>query len=152
MATQATYTLVSPPTPGLDPPPGVIPTFHQPYTLQPYVELTISLAIIITTVLVATRFYVKVWIIKKLLIEDYLCFVGWVSRVVHPFLPFEHLYTRRIQRITFWSQCDFMDQCGSECSDKATSYAKCRPATSSHPAFGDCYNSGLFKLDQLMAI
>ncbi|KAG7007793.1 hypothetical protein G7Y79_00008g024310 [Physcia stellaris] len=81
MATQATYTLVSPPTPGLDPPPGVIPTFHQPYTLQPYVELTISLAIIITTMLMVARIYVKVRIVKKLLIEDYLCIIGWISNI-----------------------------------------------------------------------
>ena len=87
MATQATYTLVSPPTPGLDPPPGVIPTFHQPYTLQPYVELTISLAIIVTTMLMVARIYVKVWIVKKFLIEDYLCVIGWVSSHRHAILP-----------------------------------------------------------------
>lgn len=96
MATQATYTLVSPPTPGLDPPPGVIPTFHQPYTLQPYVELTISLAIIVTTILMVARIYVKVWIVKKLLIEDHLCVIGWVSFHLHAFLPLIMPFARAI--------------------------------------------------------
>lgn len=96
MATQATYTLVSPPTPGLDPPPGVIPTFHQPYTLQPYVELTISLAIIITTMLMVARIYVKVRIVKKLLIEDYLCIIGWVSFHRHAIFPLTLPFARAI--------------------------------------------------------
>ena len=79
MATQATYTLVSPPTPGLDPPAGVIPTFHQPYTLLPYAEVTIALCGIITTFLVAARLYVKIFILKKLLWEDFTCILGWVG-------------------------------------------------------------------------
>lgn len=76
---QSTYTLVSPPTPGLDPPPGVIPTFHQPYTLRPYAELTIALGIIITTCLVMARIFVKARVVRKFLWEDYTCILGWVS-------------------------------------------------------------------------
>lgn len=79
MATQATYTVTSPPTPGLDPPPGVIPNFDQPYTLLPYVELTIALCIIVTTALVGARIYVKAQIVKKFLWEDWTCIVGWVG-------------------------------------------------------------------------
>ena len=79
MATQATYTVVSPPTPGLEPPPGVIPNFESPYTLQPYVELTVALCIIVTTALVGARIYVKTRIVKKLLWEDWTCIVGWVG-------------------------------------------------------------------------
>ena len=86
-AHQATYTFKSPPTPGLDPPPGVIPTFHQPYTLRPYAELTIATCAIITTVLVAARLYVKARILKKLLWEDYTCVIGWVGRLFDLRLP-----------------------------------------------------------------
>ena len=76
---QATYTIVSPPTPGLDPPDGVIPQFDHPFTLRPYTILTISAAIIITTTLVLARIYVKVYIVKKLLWEDYTCILGWLG-------------------------------------------------------------------------
>ena len=80
MAHQATYTVTSPPTPGLDPPPGVIPNFHQPYTLLPYVELTIAGCIAVTTLLVAARVFVKTRIVKKFLWEDWTCVIGWVGR------------------------------------------------------------------------
>ena len=79
MATQRTYTLTSPTTPALDPPPGVIPTFDQPYTLLPYAELTIASCIFTTTILVFARVWVKVRIVKKLLWEDYTCIIGWVG-------------------------------------------------------------------------
>lgn len=84
---QSTYILVSPPTPGLDPPPGVIPTFHQPYTLRPYAELTIALGIIITTLLVMARIFVKACVVRKFLWEDYTCILGWVSLHVSVFAP-----------------------------------------------------------------
>ena len=86
---QSTYTLVSPPTPGLDPPPGVIPTFHQPYTLRPYAELTIALGVIITTCLVMARIFVKARVVRKFLWEDYTCIVEWVSLHVFVLAPCE---------------------------------------------------------------
>lgn len=92
---QATYTLTSPPTPGLDPPPGVIPNFHQPYTLLPYTELTIASCAIITTGLVAARIYVKAHLVKKYLWEDYTCILGWVGNCVsfsHIFLQASSIY------------------------------------------------------------
>lgn len=81
MATQATYTLATPPTPAAEPPPGVIPTFDQPYTLLPYAEVTIALCAAITTFLIAARLYVKICIVKKFLWEDFTCILGWVSRI-----------------------------------------------------------------------
>ncbi|KAL8662037.1 MAG: hypothetical protein Q9202_005091 [Teloschistes flavicans] len=63
----ATYTVTAPLKPALTPPPGVIPNFQQPYTLLPYVELTIAGGIAITTILVAARVFVKLC---------YIVFVG----------------------------------------------------------------------------
>ncbi|KAI4249404.1 MAG: hypothetical protein LQ352_005659 [Teloschistes flavicans] len=63
----ATYTITAPLKPALTPPPGVIPNFQQPYTLLPYVELTIAGGIAITTILVAARVFVKLC---------YIVFVG----------------------------------------------------------------------------
>ena len=73
MATQATHVVVSPPTPALDPPPGVIPNFQQPYTLLPYAEITIALCAVITLFLIGARVYVKAYIVKKFLWEDFTC-------------------------------------------------------------------------------
>ena len=78
-ASRAVYTLTSPPTPGLTPPPGVIPNFHEPYTLQPYVALVIPACIIATTLVVGARMFVKIRIVKKLLWEDWTCVLGWVG-------------------------------------------------------------------------
>ncbi|KAL8737724.1 MAG: hypothetical protein Q9181_001409 [Wetmoreana brouardii] len=77
-ASQATYTLTSPPNPALTPPPGVIPNFQQPYTLQPYVELTIAGGIAITSALIAARLFVKIRLMKKWLWEDWTCIFGWL--------------------------------------------------------------------------
>lgn len=77
--TVAVYTVTSPPNPGLTPPPGVIPDFQDPYTLQPYLELECAAFIVITTAVVAARMFVKVRIVKKILWEDWAAIVGWVS-------------------------------------------------------------------------
>ncbi|KAL8692043.1 MAG: hypothetical protein Q9218_002852 [Villophora microphyllina] len=74
-----TYTITAPPKPGLTPPPGVTPNFEQPYTLLPYVELTIAGGIGITTFLVVARVFVKLRLMKKWLWEDTTCLFGWLS-------------------------------------------------------------------------
>ncbi|CAL8575765.1 hypothetical protein XPA_001669 [Xanthoria parietina] len=79
---QATYTLTSPPHPALTPPPGVTPNFEQPYTLLPYVELTIAGGIAITSVLVAARMFVKTRVVKQYLWEDWSCLFGYVCYIV----------------------------------------------------------------------
>lgn len=56
--------------PGLDPPPGVIPNLSDAYTIQPYVVLTITICIIVTTSLVIARMYTKYRIVKNLGWED----------------------------------------------------------------------------------
>ena len=73
------YTMTAPPKPALTPPPGVIPDFDDPYSLLPYVNLTIAGGIFITTVLTAARLYVKARIVKKFLWEDWTGFAGYVS-------------------------------------------------------------------------
>ncbi len=88
---QATYTLTSPPHPALTPPPGVTPNFEQPYTLLPYVELTIAGGIAITSVLVAARMFVKTRVVKQYLWEDWSCLFGYVSAHIRPFLYLPYL-------------------------------------------------------------
>ncbi|KAL9583412.1 MAG: hypothetical protein Q9212_002719 [Teloschistes hypoglaucus] len=78
----ATYTVTAPSKPALTPPPGVIPNFEQPYTLLPYVELTIAGGIAISTTLIAARIFVKTRLIKKWLWEDTTCIFGWLCYVV----------------------------------------------------------------------
>ncbi len=56
--------------PGLAPPPGVMPDFASPYTLEPYQVLTAAECAIVTTLLVAARMYIKYAIIKKVVLED----------------------------------------------------------------------------------
>ena len=71
--------MTAPPKPALTPPPGVIPDFDDPFSLLPYVNLTIAGGIFITTVLTAARLYVKARIVKKFLWEDWTAFAGYVS-------------------------------------------------------------------------
>ena len=64
------YTFTGPPRPGLTPPPGVIPTFSDPFSMQPYQVLTVAACIITTTLLVAARMYTKMFIMKSTVWED----------------------------------------------------------------------------------
>ena len=77
--TAAIYTVTSPPNAALTPPPGVIPDFHEPYTLQTYLELECGVFIAITTAVIAARTFVKAKVVKKFLWEDFTAIVGWVS-------------------------------------------------------------------------
>ena len=79
--TPRVYTMTAPPKPALTPPPGVIPDFDDPFSLLPYVNLTIAGGIFITTVLTAARLYVKARIVKKFLWEDWTGFAGYVSNL-----------------------------------------------------------------------
>lgn len=62
----------------------VIPNFDEPYTLLPYVEITIAGGVILSTLLVAARMYAKAHVMKKYLWEDYFILLGWVSTRVLP--------------------------------------------------------------------
>lgn len=76
--TAATYTVTSPPNAALTPPPGAIPDFHEPYTLQTYLELECGVSIAITTAVIAARTFVKAKVVKKFLWEDFTAIIGWV--------------------------------------------------------------------------
>ena len=56
--------------PGLPPPAGVKPYFESPFTLQPYQSVTVAGCIIYTSLLVFARMVTKVYVIKKLNLED----------------------------------------------------------------------------------
>lgn len=59
-----------PKSPALKPPPGIVPDFDGPFTLEPYSITTCALCIGLTTTLVLARMYTKVRIVKKVLWED----------------------------------------------------------------------------------
>ena len=62
----------------------VIPNFDEPYTLLPYVEITIVGGVILSTLLIAARMYVKARVMKGYLWEDYFILLGWVSTRILP--------------------------------------------------------------------
>lgn len=64
------YILVSPPDAALTPPPGVIPDFHDPFTLRPYWVVTAALGLLFTGLFLALRLYTKISIVKRLRWED----------------------------------------------------------------------------------
>ena len=60
----------SPFQPSLTPPPGMIPDFQDPYSVQPFLTLTAVFSIIVTTTFVALRMFAKVRILKSVKWED----------------------------------------------------------------------------------
>ena len=64
------YTITAPLRPGLTPPPGVVPSFDDPFTLSTYQTLTIAGCIITTTLMLIARMYTKWTIMKMLVWED----------------------------------------------------------------------------------
>lgn len=60
----------NPMKPGLAPPSGLSPTFHEAYTLRPYMTLEIAACVALTTVLLAGRAYTKLILIKHVSWED----------------------------------------------------------------------------------
>lgn len=105
---RATYTVTAPAKPALTPPPGVIPNFEQPYTLLPYVEVTIAVCIAISTTLVAARIFVKTRLIKKWLWEDSTCIFGWVGSPVLISAFFPMLSMKTVAPIPFKIQGLFL--------------------------------------------
>lgn len=60
----------APDSPGLPPPPGVTPYFDDPFTLQPYNTLTVAGCVFFTTVGVFARLYTKIFLMKRVNVED----------------------------------------------------------------------------------
>lgn len=69
-------------SPGLPPPPGVEPTFLEPYSLWPYYAETGALCIVTLTIFVAMRVYTKVFLLKSLTLEDFSCVLGWACTMI----------------------------------------------------------------------
>ena len=65
-----TYTVISPTDVALKPPPGAVPDFQDPYTLRPYWNVTISLALISSGVILVLRLYTKIAVVKSCRWED----------------------------------------------------------------------------------
>ena len=71
------YQAPSQDAPGLPPPTGQMSRFQDAYTLGPLYTLTMAQCLILTTCLVAARFYTKARIVKKLTWEDLTC-LTWI--------------------------------------------------------------------------
>lgn len=56
------------------PPPGVPPDLHKPYSMLRTINLSVVIiAMVLTTIFVLTRAYVKVVISRQILTEDCMC-------------------------------------------------------------------------------
>ena len=65
-----TYAIVAPTDVALPPPPGVTPTFEDPFSLRPYHNVATSLGMLLTGIFLIARLYTKIRIIKRLIWED----------------------------------------------------------------------------------
>ena len=66
----STYTVIAPTDAALPPPPGVIPTFEDPYTLRPYQNLVFSLGMFFSGMFLIARLYTKAFIVRSFKWED----------------------------------------------------------------------------------
>ena len=55
---------------GLPPPPGVTPNFVNPYSIQRYIILTAVIGLILTTLCVCMRIYIKARVVRSLGWDD----------------------------------------------------------------------------------
>ena len=67
--------------PAAAPPDGVILNFSNPYTLRPAMVALGVICAFITSILVGLRLTIKVFIIRRVLLEDYFCILGWLTFV-----------------------------------------------------------------------
>lgn len=69
--------------PGAEPPPGVVPNFVNPYSLNSWmIGLGIACAAF-TSVIVGLRIYIKIFIIKQSYWEDWFCVLGWLTYLAY---------------------------------------------------------------------
>ena len=62
-------------TPALAPPPGMVPNFVDPFTLNNYLILTSTVCLALTTVMIMIRIITKAYVIKIVTLEDCKRFV-----------------------------------------------------------------------------
>ena len=65
-----TYTVTSPPDAALSPPPGIVPDFQDPFSLRPYYNVTASLGLVSTGIILGLRLYTKIAVVKECRWED----------------------------------------------------------------------------------
>jgi len=75
-------------TPGLAPPPGVVPNFVDPYTLQPTIIGSGVVCLTVATIAVWMRMYTKLIIIKSAGWEDWTSFIAWAGFAAYTSIGF----------------------------------------------------------------
>ena len=96
------YSFLSPPDPALTPPPGIIPDFQDAFDLRPYYNVTASLGLVTTGLILILRLYTKIVIVKKCRGEDCTSCMfnscegnaNLAVRHVHPWFCKYETYTR----------------------------------------------------------
>ncbi|KAI9168066.1 Acetolactate synthase-like protein [Paramyrothecium foliicola] len=68
-------------TPALDPPPGVTSNPDNPESLAPIASITIAICIPLVTIFFALRCYVRLFVKRTWIFEDYLVTLGWAGVV-----------------------------------------------------------------------
>ncbi|KAI1461618.1 hypothetical protein F4805DRAFT_453501 [Annulohypoxylon moriforme] len=69
------------PTPALPPPPGVTPNFVNPESLVRQNNIAMGVSVPLITISFLLRVYVRIWIRRVWVFEDWLAFVAWASTV-----------------------------------------------------------------------
>ncbi|KAL8885343.1 MAG: hypothetical protein Q9205_001018, partial [Flavoplaca limonia] len=70
-------------TPALQPPPGVLPNFNDPYNTDSTINGTLGICIAISSIFVLLRLYTKLYIIRKYGWEDYTIFIAWLAFIAY---------------------------------------------------------------------
>ncbi|KAL2290790.1 hypothetical protein FJTKL_14766 [Diaporthe vaccinii] len=73
-----TTTIDATPTPALMPPPGTTSNFDGPETSERAMTIAISVVIPLTTICFLLRIYVRIWIRRQWICEDWLVLIAWV--------------------------------------------------------------------------
>ncbi|ROW04910.1 hypothetical protein VPNG_07044 [Cytospora leucostoma] len=78
MATQTTSDDLSP---ALPPPPGTTPNPQHPATLKESMNIAMAVAIPLTTIFFLLRTFVRIWIKRQWICEDWLALIAWVGTI-----------------------------------------------------------------------
>lgn len=67
----------------IEPPPGVVPNFVDPSSIQYYSVLCASICLPLVTIFVALRMFIKVFVLHKVCAEDHVCLLAWMGATVY---------------------------------------------------------------------
>lgn len=70
------------PTPALPPPPGRLSNFENPESLLKWDILCVTICLSIATVVFVLRTWVRAVVSKQWILEDYMCCISYVGRVL----------------------------------------------------------------------